>query len=210
MQKTAQKDYFGREIKVGDVVIFTNNSSLYIWRGEKAAVVTRLGSDDKIQINGSSYGKADYTLVVTEQFKHQFGEEAYNALVEDQREHLNEKPVEKKLPSPKYWLRKEQDYSKLLPVRLFVLKIQANNGPETYAQTKAFFDSIPDFDCKDYSGYRMSRGLNKRNEWSYADVSQLMTAKRMKELGFEDLLDKSQEITSDMPEFTKLLQFKDY
>lgn len=207
MQKTAQKDYFGREIKVGDVVVFTNNSSLYIWRGEKAAVVTRLGSDDKIQINGSSYGKADYTLVVTEQFKHQFGEEAYNALVEDQREHLNEKPVEKKLPSPKYWLRKEQDYGKNAPVRLFVLKIQASNGPETYAQTNSFFDSIPDFKR---NSYRSSKGLNKRNEWSYADVSQLMTAKRMKELGFEDLLDKSQEITSDMPEFTKLLQFKDY
>jgi hypothetical protein len=207
MQKTAQKDYFGREIKVGDVVIFTNNSSLYIWRGEKAAVVTRLGSDDKIQINGYSYGKADYTLVVSEQFKHQFGEEAYNALIEAQREHLNEKPVEKKAPSPKYWLRKEQDYGKTTYVRLFVLKIQASNGPEICNQVNSFFDSIPNFKR---NTYRSSKGLNKRNQWSYSGVEQLMTAKRMKELGFENLLDKSQEITSDMPEFTKLLEFEEY
>lgn len=104
----AALDYFKREIKVGDLLVPLNSSSFWSYGG-KPMVCTRIGSNDKVQVNGSSYGNAEYFLVVNEQAAHA-GMDC-EALRDVHREVFNYNPVEDKKPSPRFVLMRIWEYS---------------------------------------------------------------------------------------------------
>jgi len=127
----AALDYFKREIQVGDLVVPLNSSTFWS-HGGKPLVCTRIGSDDKVQINGSSYGNAGYFLVVNEQCAHA-GMDC-EAIRDMMREHFNFTPVEDKKPSRRFLLVAISDfarningsYTKDREPEFFVVSFQGN------------------------------------------------------------------------------------
>ena len=90
------KDCFGQEIKVGSFVIPTNRSSIYFYDPNNIPVVTRIGSTEKVQVNGGAYYNADYLLVVDTIYKQVFGENQYINRIKEVESEFNTQKVMRK------------------------------------------------------------------------------------------------------------------
>lgn len=101
-------DCLGQTIQTGDVVLPTNGSTFYT----TPLVVTRLGSTDRIQLDGSSYGKAKLMIKVNEQYIYAKGQQAFDELVAAQKHKIDTAtPVLKAKVTPKYVIIGQSDYA---------------------------------------------------------------------------------------------------
>ena len=193
-------DILGREVKVGDIVVSTNNSSSW----KQIHVVTRLGSKDRVQVNGCSYVMAEYMMVCTEQYIIAKGEAEANKLIDQYREDFKEEQVKKKLPSPKFWILKFSKYNdRNMKPRCFVVKLQGN-GDECNKQYKEF---ISKFDLSELGGlYANRESLNAKNLWVYASMNDAKTMKELKVLGLEEFID--QEIPFDHSAYQNMIHIR--
>ena len=192
-------DILGREVKVGDIVVSTNNSSAW----QQIHVVTRLGSTDRVQVNGSGYVMAEYMMICTEQYVIAKGQEAADKLIAEYKEYFEEKPVEKKLPSPKFHVLRFRHYTdKTVKPRYFVVKLQGNIE-QCVKQYEGFFSQI---DLSEFGQYFSKDCLNKRENWTYAGFEHIKTMKELKALGLGQMLDR--EIVETDPEYSIIQSFK--
>ena len=192
-------DILGREVKVGDIVVCTNNSSAW----QQIYVVTRLGSSDRIQVNGLSYLMADYTMVCTEQYIIAKGEAEAKALIEANKQFFKEEQVQKKLPSPKFLVYRFKHYKdpKVKP-RYFVVSIQGASQ-ENYKQIKEFFSTV---DTSEFGQHFSRNTLNKNYKWVYSGIDKAKTMKELKALGLDRKI--NEEITELDPEYAIIESFE--
>ena len=195
-------DILGREVKVGDIVVSTNNSSSY----KQIHVVTRLGSADRIQVNGNSYLKAEYTMICTEQYSIAKGQEACESLINENKEFFVEQQVEKKPPSPKFYVLCMNRYKTPGVVntkpRYFVVALRGN-GHEMVVQYQDFFKDI---DLSAFGQYFSTESLNKNNKWYRSSMGHLKTMKELKAIGLENVINS--EITEGSAEYQILENFR--
>ena len=114
-------DMLGQEIKVGDLVLGGSKSSITSYSGTPH-VCTRIGSKEKIQVNGSSYGNADYMVVCTQQMVHFKGQEYVDNLKAEYAERINVEPVKEKDKPVRYLvIRMQNSYSKQKSAPVFII-----------------------------------------------------------------------------------------
>lgn len=182
-------DVLGREIKVGDIVVATQNSTLY----HPFGVITRLGAKDNAQVNGASYVHAGYLMVCNEQYVIAKGQEAADDLIAQHASEFNHEQVSSKLPSPKFLVYGCCDYEKKKQPRFFVVKLQGN----TQEQCKQFHEFIGKFDFSEYGQYYLKRCIKlKKYDDSgkkiisvYDNVAAGVTLRELKEMDLDGYID---------------------
>ena len=212
------QDILGQEIKVGSLVIPTNASTFYT----RPLVVTRIGSSEKIQLDGCSYGQAAYMVEVSESFKKMKGQEAFDALIEQHREAFNYDAVTVKPKAMQYaivLMNEIVDWEKkIFKQRFFLVGSNARTLSERNAERKKKVDSF--FSPEEVgrsSCYSLSVPGNITyygNEWGrtaefhfrYSYDSEEFSTKRIKLMNLEKYID-SMEIpdVAEVEEGCKLL-----
>jgi len=139
-------------------------------------IVTREGSAENVQVNGSGYAKISSLIVVTEQYIHHKGKAAYEALIS--KYELNEKPVVSKITT-KYRVAHDLWYTK----KFFVLPIIGNNSTERHQNYQIIKDRMQ-FTCNPSHGVYYNPGSKYTKEGIYIGYSaEPMSMKALKELG---------------------------
>lgn len=186
------QDCIGQELQVGDIVVPTNSSTVY----GKVQVITRFGSNDKVQLNASSYAKAEYLVKITEQYKLAKGEEEYLKCIEEYKHEFNTEAVKKVVPATRYIIYKASSYSNLgtpsyKESRYFCIKVQ---GTMQERAIKFRQEWRPMLEAH-YGQYFHAEVLNtSKTRFIYADFAKDHSLKAIKEMNLESFIDK--EITS--------------
>lgn len=118
------KDVFGQDIQVGDVVIGLNEKYTH-----KPYVVTRIGAKDNIQVNGSSYISVNHVLKCNEQYIIAYGQQSYDKLIDEYREHFNFTQVKEKGKAIRYAFIRFENYTTRTS-QYFVVCVTGNNYNE--------------------------------------------------------------------------------
>jgi hypothetical protein len=183
---TGLKDAWGQEIFLGDLVINFKNGS---WDA-RPSVVTRVGTKDNIQTNGSGYASPDLYILVTDQYVKHHGVEAHEKLM--QRYPFNEERVKDKSPTLKYIVVKTNRYSKV-DQRYYVLSVCGNNQVERNGWAKERNKLL----CIDgvYSHLIMRPS---RYDFVFAYSADPITKKALVELGSEVGIDFLQYVDSEI------------
>lgn len=92
------KDILGQEVAVGDVVVATNKSGAW----KQFNVVTRLGSKDRVQVNGGGYIMAEYLLKINEQYVLAKSQSDFDSLVAEYKDQFVHEQVKQKPASTRY------------------------------------------------------------------------------------------------------------
>lgn len=100
-------DLLGQTINVGDLVVGGTQSSFSNYGIPH--VVTRIGSTEDVQLNGSSYAKAKLLVVCTQQYAWHAGDEKVKELRTEYAEQINYEPVKTPKASVRYFVIKLED-----------------------------------------------------------------------------------------------------
>jgi hypothetical protein len=196
-------DILGQEIKVGDVVVATNQSTIY----NQVHVVTRLGSADKIQVNGSSYAKAVYLMVINEQYKIAKGEEKFDALRMQHEEYMNEERVVKKPHTPRFLVLRYADYPRNVNGKYTVDQCPVFYVIGTCATIQDTVKKINDItkDCSKGEYFERKNLKPKNMQFSYSDFSKDFSRKALVEIDMDLELWVDQRVSEDSETYKKLL-----
>lgn len=194
-------DILGQEIKVGDVVVATNQSTIY----NQVHVVTRLGSADKIQVNGSSYAKAVYLMVINEQYKIAKGEEAFDTLRMQYEDQMNEERVVKKPNSPRFIVLQYGSYmnGSRDPNPVFYVVGTCTTNQETFKKVIELTK-----DCNKGEYFRKNSLYPKSMCFSYQDVGRNFSRKALVDLDMDLDLWIDQRVSENSETYKKLLTLR--
>lgn len=185
-------DCLGQTISTGDVVLPTNGSTFYT----KPLVVTRLGSTDRIQLDGNSYGEAKLMIKVNEQYIYAKGQQAFDKLVADQKHNIQDTPVPKAKVTPKYVIIGQSDYGtgdylnrvKDTNVVFSVVCIEDGTVGSLYDAVRPVRDAVHKNQCYSYKPSVDSKYdiLVKSAKFHYSyDASSMIGIKKIRELNLE-------------------------
>lgn len=189
MTNKAITDSIGQVLVVGSVVMPTSNSSAYM----QPQVVTRLGSKDSVQLNGSSYLAAGLLIAVDLQVKAHKGEAFYTALVQEHEQYFNLQPVEKKPASPRFMVLapmcQANSYKQPKDNSIYILEINGTSQ-ERARQIGEFVKSFGAYSTYCGAGLkkRKSYGQPEKLVWTYEDQDNSFSRKDLKELGLEQYI----------------------
>lgn len=105
------KDILGQDVAVGDIVVATNKSGAW----HQFNIVTRLGSKDRVQVNGSGYIMAEYLLKINEQYVLAKGQEEADHIVSLYKDQFVHEQVKQKPAATRYYVfavRKQKVYDR--------------------------------------------------------------------------------------------------
>lgn len=211
-------DILGREIKVRDIVVATNNSSVY----PQIHVVTRLGSENRVQLNGSSYAMAEYLMVCTEQYVIQKGQKEADTFVNKCAEFFDDEQVVKKLPPPRFVVSRICHYTTYKDgksirdprPRFFVIQVQGTNQ-DCFKQLNEF-QAKQNITIKDPDRKYLKENKPKEYAsdyyrvgmfWVYHDIKHAVSLRQLKEWGLDAFI--NQEVPFDHPKYGQLQNYEE-
>lgn len=131
------KDYFGRDLAVGDFVMPLRDSTHYTTSNEPL-VVLRLGSETRVQLSGGSYGEAKLLLAVNHETESAKGKAWCDAFREQYKDQFNFEQVQKKSAYQERWI-----LMRIPDGRFIMVPYHGANYPEKNRKFKsAYFELI--------------------------------------------------------------------
>lgn len=192
-------DCLGQTISTSNVVLPTNGSTFYT----TPLVVTRLGSTDRIQLDGSSYGEAKLMIKVNEQYIYAKGQQAFDELVAAQKHKIDTTPVPKAKVTPKYVIIGQSDYAsargsgnphnevKDTNVVFSVVCIKDGTVGSMYDSVRPVCDDVHKNQCYSYKPSADSKYdiLVKPHRFNYSyDTNSMIGIKKIRELNLEQYI----------------------
>ena len=187
-------EWLGQTIQTGDVVLPTNGSTFYT----TPLVVTRLGSTDRIQLDGSSYGEAKLMIKVNEQYIYAKGQQAFDNLIAAQQNKIDTTPVPKAKVTPKYVIIGQSDYgtgdyhNRVMDTNVVfsVVCIEDGTAGSLYDSVQPVRDAVHKNQCYSYQQSFANRfGDNIPHKFHYSyDASSMIGIKKIRELNLEQYI----------------------